>query len=72
MNRTNCPSEDVLLDYTAGHLDPVKVELFDRHADGCARCAELRAAQLAVWRGMDAWKPEPVGEDFNRELWQPD
>jgi anti-sigma factor RsiW len=70
MSLTQCPTEDLLLDYAAGHLDPVKVELFDRHADSCARCASLRAAQVAVWRSMDEWKPAPVGEGFNRELWR--
>jgi len=70
MNATNCPTEDVLLDYTAGCLDPAQAVLFERHADKCARCAELRAAQAAVWRSLDEWKPAPVGGGFNRELWR--
>ena len=67
---THCPAEDVLLDYVSGHLDPVKVALFERHADGCAQCAALRTAQTAIWRGMDEWKTAPVSEGFNRELWR--
>jgi len=67
---TGCPSDDVLLDYTAGHLDPVKAALFARHADSCARCASLRTAQAAVWQRMDEWKPAPVSAGFNRELWR--
>ena len=67
---THCPTDDVLLDYTAGHLDAVKAALFDRHADGCARCASLRTAQAAVWQRMDEWKPAPVSAGFNRELWR--
>jgi anti-sigma factor RsiW len=67
---THCPAEDVLLDYVSGHLDPVKVALFERHADGCAQCAALRTAQTAIWRSMDEWKPAPVSEGFNRELWR--
>ncbi len=67
---THCPDEDVLLDYVSGHLDPVKVALFEHHADGCADCAALRTAQAAIWRSMDDWKPAPVSEGFNRELWR--
>lgn len=65
-----CPEDDVLLDYTAGRLDPAKALLFERHADGCARCASLRVTQAEVWASLDAWKPEPVSAGFNRELWR--
>jgi hypothetical protein len=67
---TQCPTEDVLLDYTGGRLDPVKTALFEQHADQCARCASLKTAQAAVWMRMDEWKPAPVSEGFNRELWR--
>lgn len=70
MNMTNCPTEDVLLDYTASRLDPAQAVLFERHADRCAHCAALRAAQATIWRSLDEWKPEPVGAGFNRELWR--
>jgi anti-sigma factor RsiW len=65
-----CPEDDVLLDYTAGRLDKAKASLFERHADGCARCASLRTTQAEVWASLDAWKPEPVSAGFNRELWR--
>jgi hypothetical protein len=67
---THCPTDDVLLDYTAGCLDPAKMALFERHADQCAHCAALRTAQAAVWRSMDEWKPVTVSVGFNRELWR--
>ena len=67
---TQCPTEDVLLDYTAGRLDPVKAALFEQHANQCARCASLKTAQAAVWQRMDEWKPARVSEGFNRELWR--
>jgi anti-sigma factor RsiW len=67
---TNCPTEDVLLDYTAGCLDPVQTALFERHADQCAHCAALRTAQAEVWLRLDEWKPNPVSAGFNRELWR--
>ncbi len=67
---THCPSEDVLLDYTAGVLDAAKTALFERHADQCARCGALRASHAAVWRTLDDWRPMPVSAGFNRELWR--
>ena len=67
---THCPSEDVLLDYISGSLEPAKAAMFERHAEQCAHCAALRTAQAAVWRSMDEWKPAAVGEGFNRELWR--
>ena len=66
----NCPTEDVLLDYTAGRLEPARAFLFERHAESCTRCEELRAAQSAVWLSLDEWKLAPVSAGFNRELWR--
>src|SRR5579872_6872247 len=66
----NCPTDDVLLDYTSGDLTPSQAALFELHADHCARCGELRAAQSAVWRSLDEWKSAAVSEGFNRELWR--
>jgi anti-sigma factor RsiW len=66
----NCPTEELLLDYTAGRLDRAQAASFERHADSCVHCGELRAAQAAVWRSLDEWKPAPVSEGFNRELWR--
>lgn len=67
---TECPNEDLLLDYTAGRLDAARETLFAAHAAACARCAEVRAAQTAVWRMLDEWTPAPVSEGFNRALWR--
>jgi hypothetical protein len=67
---TECPPEDVVLDYGAGRLSVAEAALFDRHAESCERCARMRAAQMSVWNDLDAWKPVPVSESFNRELWR--
>jgi len=69
-NMTNCPTEDILLDYTTGHLDPARKALFEFHAEAFTHCSALRAAQTAVWRSLDEWKPEPVSSGFNREFWR--
>jgi anti-sigma factor RsiW len=68
--KTNCPNEDMLLDYAAGRLNRAQTLLFEAHAEHCARCAALRTSQAAVWQSLDEWKPTPVSEGFNRELWR--
>jgi hypothetical protein len=66
----DCPQEEVLLDYGAGRLGVARAALLDRHAESCERCARVRAAQISVWNDLDAWKPVPVSESFNRDLWR--
>lgn len=68
--KTNCPTEDMLLDYVAGRLNGAQTLLFEAHAEHCARCAALRMSQAAVWQSLDEWKPAPVSAGFNRELWR--
>ena len=68
--KTNCPNEDMLLDYIAGRLNRTQASLFEAHAEHCARCAALRTSQAAVWQSLDEWKPAPVSAGFNRELWR--
>ena len=67
---TNCPSEEMLLDYIGGRLDPAQSAIFEKHASGCAQCEALRVGQAAVWRSLDEWEPGPVSAGFNRELWR--
>jgi hypothetical protein len=71
----NCPlrkeeTAHILLDYSAGRLDTASVAGLERHMESCAECAAFRLEQAAVWDALDAWKPSPVGLDFNRRLWQ--
>jgi len=68
--KTNCPTEDMLLDYIAGRLNRTQASLFEAHAEHCAHCAALRTSQAAVWQSLDEWKPAPVSAGFNRELWR--
>jgi hypothetical protein len=67
---TGCPKQDVLLAYIAGRLDPAQSLLFEKHSEQCASCAALGMSQTAVWQSLDEWKPAPVSESFNRELWR--
>jgi anti-sigma factor RsiW len=68
--KTNCPTEDMLLDYVAGRLNRAQASLFEAHAEHCARCAAMRMSHAAVWQSLDEWKPAPVSAGFNRELWR--
>jgi anti-sigma factor RsiW len=70
----NCPLQkpetaDILLDYSAGRLDAVRVTGLERHMATCSRCAAFRLEQAAVWDALDSWRPAPVSTDFNRRLW---
>jgi hypothetical protein len=71
----NCPLKsedtlDTLLDYAAGKVDTAKAGLLEQHLIVCADCTAFLAGQNEVLKALDAWEPEPVGIDFNRQLWQ--
>jgi anti-sigma factor RsiW len=68
--KTNCPTEDMLLDYAAGRLNRAQASVFEAHAEHCARCAAMRMSQAAVWQSLDEWKAAAVSDGFNRELWR--
>jgi anti-sigma factor RsiW len=61
---------DLLLEYSAGRLDPAQSAALERHMAVCGGCAAFRAEQGALWSVLDEWEPEPVSLDFNRRLWQ--
>jgi anti-sigma factor RsiW len=73
--KIDCPLEledsiDLLLDYSAGKLEPAKMLMLEEHMDLCSACAAFRVGQAEVWQALDAWEPAPVSMDFNRRLWQ--
>jgi anti-sigma factor RsiW len=73
--KIDCPLEfeesvDLLLDYSAGKLEPAKRSLLEEHMNLCSACAAFRVGQAEVWQALDAWEPAPVSMDFNRRLWQ--
>ncbi len=61
---------DVLLDYSAGRLEPSRVVSFETHMESCDRCMTFRMQQADLWKALDTWEPEPVSMNFNRTLWQ--
>jgi len=71
---TNCPiesgAEEILLDYAARRLDPIRSRTLESHVAGCPRCAEYGRRQQAVWDVLDTWEAEPVSLDFQRRIWE--
>lgn len=71
----NCPllsddTLDLLLDFSAGRLDPLRAAELSRHMDVCPACAVYRDEQAVLWTAMDEWRPEPVDVGFNRAVWR--
>jgi hypothetical protein len=69
-----CPLQteetDLLLDYSAGRLDALRMAALAQHMETCQDCASFGMEQKAVWDSLDLWEPTPVSVDFNRGLWQ--
>ena len=70
----NCPllsdqTADVLLDYSAGRLEPSRVVTLETHMQSCDHCVTFRREQADLWAALDTWEPEPVSVSFNRTLW---
>lgn len=63
-------SEELLLDYSAGRLNPAQMAQINSHTLTCAACESLVLAQTTVWEAMDTWEPVAVSNDFNRSLWR--
>ncbi len=61
---------DVLLDYSAGKLDPSRSVPLAKHLAVCPDCSLFLSAQTDLWQTLDVWEPEPVSLDFNRRLWR--
>ena len=69
----NCPMEarqgsELLLEYTAGRLEPRAATALEAHMESCARCREFAQSQEMVWQALEAWEVEPVSMDFDRRL----
>ncbi len=60
---------EVLMDYGAGTLDPVRRAAIDEHIRECGECRHLVEAQRGLWQTLDAWKPIEVSPDFDAKLY---
>jgi anti-sigma factor RsiW len=70
-----CPNKkgndiELIVAYAAGTLDPANEAEFECHLESCASCAELAAAQRAVWSALDELTPLPVSANFDSKLYQ--
>jgi hypothetical protein len=63
-------SQELLLEYPTGRLDPAVQAILEEHVAVCFDCQQAIEAHSAVWEALDAWEPAPVSVDFNRRLWQ--
>jgi len=68
--RKNGKSDELVMAYTAGTLEPETQIAMERHMSECQDCRDVAARQRAVWEALDEWKPEPVSPDFNARLFQ--
>ena len=71
----NCPYRneeqmDLLLDYTAGRLDPAGAARLRTHATTCPECDGFLRAQTVVWKALDEFTAPPPTSDFNRAVWR--
>jgi len=69
----NCPSKgkesaEILLDYCAQTLDPIRAAEFEKHIESCDECRRTVAAQHGLWQTLDQWKPAAVPGDFDARL----
>jgi anti-sigma factor RsiW len=67
--KDNQQGAEILTDYCAGNLDPVRASELGAHLQECAECRKLAAAQSAVWEMLEVWKPIEVSLDFDAKLY---
>jgi hypothetical protein len=67
--KDNPQGAEILLDYCAGKLDPVRTSEAGAHFRECHECGELVKAQNTVWEMLEEWKPIQVSADFDQKLY---
>lgn len=60
---------EILVDYCARNLNPVRKAEIDRHVERCGACRGVVEKQLALWETLDEWKPPAVSQDFDARLY---
>jgi hypothetical protein len=67
--KDNPQGAEILTDYCANKLDPVRASELGTHLQECSECRELVEAQKTVWEMLEAWKPIEVSPDFDAKLY---
>lgn len=65
----NSQGAELLIDYCAGTLDPVRASELAGHIGECADCRRLVEAQQSVWKKLDEWIPAEISPDFDARLY---
>jgi hypothetical protein len=65
----NTEGAEILMDYCAGILDPIRAAELETHFHECARCKMLADAQRKTWAVLDLWNPVDVSPDFDAKLY---
>jgi anti-sigma-K factor RskA len=60
---------EILMDYCARTLDPVRKAEVDRHIEVCAECRGMVESQTELWETLDQWQTPPVSPSFNARLY---
>lgn len=60
---------EILLDYCARGLDPVRKAEVERHLENCAECRGVMEKQLRLWETLEEWKAPAVSQDFDARLY---
>jgi anti-sigma factor RsiW len=61
-------SEERMLGYASGTLEPREARAFEAHLAACGECREAAAEQRRVSQSLDLWAAPPVSADFDRRL----
>lgn len=70
-----CPTQNeetagVLLEYCSGRLKGQALQGLARHVAVCEACGEFVAGQQKVLALLDAWESAPIGQAFDRRVFE--
>lgn len=68
MMRSN-EGAQILLDYCARSLDPLRAAEVERHIEMCAECRALVEKQTELWETLDQWTAPAVSPNFDARLY---
>jgi anti-sigma factor RsiW len=60
---------EILTDYCAGALEPIRAAELEAHLHECAACRGEVDAQRNLWNALDVWPPVEVRPGFDARLY---
>jgi len=67
--KDNSQGAEILTDYCAGALEPIRAAELEAHLHGCATCRREVDAQRQVWDALDAWPQGEASPGFDAKLY---